>query len=268
MRLPAFQYSIRQRVSGWANRMMLQTTGVVLGLVLGVGPAQAAELHWSANPYSHYSDQEPIGEVLKSLLAAQGIPLVVSDQVQDRVSARFEHKPPEQAFADLMQTYNLTWYYDGHVLYVYRLDEIRTASLRLQFISVADFRAALARLGILDSRFSWDSSEPDGLIRFAGPPALINLIQETAKALDRQTLPGVAVYKWEDPKGVMNFSSRPPAAAPGPVEVIPLQIRPITDTDPVIRPPAPTPSNPPLTPAVGNPAAGRFSDSRGYSDGR
>lgn len=204
--------------------MRYLTGGMIL--LAAVLPVQAAELPWSSAPYSHYSEQEPVGEVLKGLLASYGIPVVVSSAVKEEVSAQFERLPPREIFHRLMSTYNLTWYFDGQVLYVYRGDEVRTGTVRLRSVSVEDFSQTLKRLGILDARFRWTTSPSDGLIFFSGPERFVNLVMEMATELDRQS--HHKVYKWRDRKGITHFSSAPPVQRRARVEVIRL---PVMDLD-------------------------------------
>jgi type II secretory pathway component GspD/PulD (secretin) len=200
--------------------------------MLSLGQAQAAELQWSTEPYSHYSDQEPLRDVLKSLVATQGIPVVISGRIQDVVNVRFEPLPPGEIFTRLVNAYKLTWYYDGQALYVYPMDEVHTATLQLKHASVKEFNDSLERLDVLDSRFHWRVSEPDRLIYFAGPERFVSLVMEMAKVFDDEDGPAAGlVYKWTNEAGIVNYSTAPPpeiSAAVGTVEAIRLQNGPVT----------------------------------------
>lgn len=180
---------------------------------LHAAESQAAELRWSNEPYAYYADQEPLRELLNNLMSTQGVPVVVSKQVDDVVSARFEPKPPREIFQQLVKTYNFTWYYDGQVLYVYSNDEVQTATIKLDSLSVKDFSHSLRRLGVLDERFSWNTSEPDGLVYFSGPQRFVSLVMEMAEVMDKQSHQE-KVYKWRGEDGTMNFSSTPPPESP------------------------------------------------------
>ncbi|HFD87726.1 MAG TPA: DUF4124 domain-containing protein, partial [Gammaproteobacteria bacterium] len=116
----------------------------------------------------------------------------------------------------LSRLYQLAWYYDGHALFVYRMDEMKTATLKLVNLPVTDFSESLKRLGIYDPRYSWKASETDGFIYFSGPPRYVTLVMETAKAMDEkisQPASSAVVYRWKDRKGIINFSSSPPMSA-------------------------------------------------------
>jgi type II secretory pathway component GspD/PulD (secretin) len=175
--------------------------------------AQAAELQWPTTPYSHYSNQEPLSNVLESLSSSQGIPVVVSTKIQDVISISFAELEPAIIFKRLVDAYNLTWYYDGHVLYVYRLDEMQTKTIKLKSLSVKSFKKSLRELDILDERFSFRSIDHQGLIYLSGPKRFLELTAEMANHLDHndgQPNMTAKVYKWKDKQGITHFSSAPP----------------------------------------------------------
>lgn len=175
----------------------------------------AEAIKWESDSYSHYSKGEELADVLKDLMSFQRIPVVVSSKVVGEVNLRFENLPPGEVLDRLARLYQLAWYYDGHALFVYRMDETKTATLKLVHLPVTDFTESLKRLGIYDSRYSWKASEADGFIYFSGPPRYVKLVMETAKAMDEKvskTAVNAVVYRWKDGKGIVNFSSTPPAS--------------------------------------------------------
>lgn len=192
---------------------MYAVKGIFILFSLLMLNAQAAELQWPATSYSHFSNQEPLGDVLQSLSSSQNIPVVVSKKIQDVISISFAELKPAVIFQRLVNAYNLTWYYDGHVLYVYRLDEMETKTIKLKSLSVASFKKSLRKLDILDERFSFRSIDRQGLIYLSGPKRYLELTAEMATHLDNDdTQPTMAakVYKWKDKQGITHFSSAPP----------------------------------------------------------
>jgi type III secretion protein C len=192
---------------------MQAVTGIFILLSLFMLNAQAAELQWPATPYSHFSNQEQLRDALESLASSQGIPVVVSKKIQDVISISFAKLEPAVIFQRLVDAYNLTWYYDGHVLYVYRLDEMETKTIKLKSLSVASFKKSLRELDIFDERFSFRSIDRQGLIYLSGPKRFLELTAEMASHLDNdegQTNITAKVYKWKDKRGITHFSSAPP----------------------------------------------------------
>ena len=186
-------------------------TGLFLGILLTAFNAQAAELSWPNEPYSHYSNQEPLRDVVESLAASQGIPVVVSDSVDDVVSISFHQIMPAELFDRLIKAYNLTWYYDGNTLFVYGIDEMLTSTIKLSTLTALDFQKSLQDLGIFDGRFPWRVVKRQNLIYFSGPPRFVALVNEMAKKLDiNQNQPDNIVYRWIDEYGITHFSSTAP----------------------------------------------------------
>lgn len=195
----------------------------VLGLMLclaSLGTASALDVPWNNTPYTHYSDDEPLEDVISALMTSQGIPVVVSGQISSKIHLDFREVKPSEFFNHLMSTHQLTWYYDGQMLYVYKVDEIGTGSLRLNHLSVSEFSAMLEELGILDTRFSWRKAKSDQLVYFSGPERFIALVMEMADVLDvkqprkptaRARREGPAVYRWEDDSGHIRFSTKKPS---------------------------------------------------------
>lgn len=191
----------------------------LLGVCLiSASGANAAPLPWDGGVYSHFSDQEPLSEVLKTLAASQNTPIVVSSKVKDVVSLKFKEVAPRAIFDELVRTYGLIWYYDKEALYIYKEEEAQTASVSLKNHTPEEFTAALKRLDVLEDRFQWRVSEVDNLIYFTGPERFISSVLDMASVVDSQRLARQRIYRWKDARGVVNFSSERPVGG-NPVEL-------------------------------------------------
>lgn len=197
--------------------MHKQILVLVLTVLLSVcgNSASAAPVPWTADIYSHFSDQEPLSEVLKALAAFQNLPIVVSPKVKDVVSLHFKERKPEDIFSELVKTYGLIWYYDKESLFVYKEDEVQAASVSLKKMSPEAFSNTLKRLQVLDERFQWQISEVDNIIYFTGPERFVSSVLDMARVMDTQTLDKRQIYRWKDHKGVTNFSSEDPVSHMG-----------------------------------------------------
>ena len=81
---------------------------------------RAQPLDWPSLPYDYVAQGESLRDVLANFGANYDASVIVSDKVNDQVSGRFDLESP-QAFLQLMASlYNLGWYYDGTVLYVFQ----------------------------------------------------------------------------------------------------------------------------------------------------
>lgn len=191
--------------------------GLLAASLLGLATfgAQAAPPTWSATPFSYYAVNDDIAEVLRGFAASQGIPVVVSDKITGKINGRFNQLAPEEFLRRLVAAYGLVWYYDGHVLYVYRADEMRSRIVKLNFYPVARFQKTLQQLGILDDRFIFKPVEGEGIVFVSGPKPFLDLVEEMGKTLDasfpvKATAQADAVYRWADENGRVNYSSEPP----------------------------------------------------------
>lgn len=184
-------------------------------LLHGGGSAFAAAVPWKADVYSHFSDQEPLADMLKTLAAFQDIPIVISPKVKEVVSLHFKQRKPETIFQELVKTYGLVWYYDKELLFVYKEDEVQTATVSLKKMSPEVFTNSLKRLEILDERFQWQVSEVDNIIYFTGPERFVSSVLSAAATMDTQALDKRQIYRWKDKKGVINFSSEDPVGNMG-----------------------------------------------------
>ncbi len=194
----------------------MKSIAIALLLLSWSALSGAAPLPWRSTVYSHYSDHEPLSDVLRSLVAGEGISVVVSPRITEVVSLHVQREPPQQVLERLAGLYHLTWYFDGQVLYVYRDDELQTATLKLRRVSPADFTRMLRRVGVFEARFPWRVAERERLVYFAGPRPYVALVMEMAKALERGRgrRAGAVVYRWTDAAGVVNFGSAPPEGHP------------------------------------------------------
>jgi type II secretory pathway component GspD/PulD (secretin) len=175
----------------------------------------AAPLSWNDDKYSHFSDEEPLSELLKTLASLQDLPIVVSPKVKDVVSLHMQNKKPQDIFNELVKNYGLIWYYDKESLFVYKEDEVQTASVSMKTMSPQEFTNALKRLQVLDERFQWQISEVDNIIYMTGPERFVSAVLDMAKVMDTQDLARRQVFRWKDKSGVVNFSSQDPVKGLG-----------------------------------------------------
>ncbi|UOG93541.1 MAG: hypothetical protein L3K52_07385 [Candidatus Thiothrix sulfatifontis] len=187
----------------------------ILSLLLAGSTAVAAPVPWKSDNYSHFSDQEPLPELLKTLASLQDLPIVVSPKVKDVVSLHLQNRKPQEIFNELVKNYGLIWYYDKEALFVYKEEEVQSASVSMKKMSPQEFTNALKRLEVLEERFQWQVSEVDNIIYLTGPERFVSAVLDMAKVMDTQDLARRQVYRWKDKAGVMNYSSEDPVGGLG-----------------------------------------------------
>ena len=188
---------------------MLMRVLLVCLLLLGKA-AIAAPMTWSEKPYSHFSDQEPLTDLLQTLASTQKMSVVVSPNVKDVVSLHYKQQLPKDIFDDLAKTYGLIWFFDGETLYVYKENEAQRGSVSMEKMTPQAFTTAMKRLGVLDNQYRWEISEVDNMIYFTGPERFVSSVLDMAKLMDTQQLERPQIYKWVDANGRVNYSNERP----------------------------------------------------------
>ena len=170
----------------------------------------AAPLPWNDKPYSHYSDQEPLSEMLKTMSANQGTPITLSPKISDVVSMHYKNRSSREIFEDLVKTYGLIWYYDGESVFIYKEEEARRGSVSMENMTPREFSEALKRLEVLDDQFHWEVSEIDNVIYFTGPERFVSSVLSMAELMDSNASKRTKVFRWVDKSGQINFSNERP----------------------------------------------------------
>ncbi|RON67795.1 type III secretion system outer membrane ring subunit SctC [Pseudomonas fluorescens] len=150
------------------------------------GTAHGQDLDWPAIPYNYVAQGENLRDVLANFGANYDGSVIVSDKVNDQVSGRFDLKDP-QSFVQLMASlYNLIWYYDGAVLYVFKSTEMQSRLVKLEQVSETELRQALEAAGVWEPRFGWRPDMSGRLVYVSGPSRYLDLVEQTAMALEQQ----------------------------------------------------------------------------------
>lgn len=160
---------------------------ICLAMMAWQRPALAQELDWVPMPYSYVAEGESLRDVLVNFGANYEVSVVVSDKVNDQVNGQFEHDEPLAFLQQLASLYNLVWYYDGNVLYVFKNSEVQSRLINLEQTGAAELKQALQRAGIWEPRFGWRPDADNRLVYVSGPPRYLELIEQTALALEQQS---------------------------------------------------------------------------------
>ncbi|WP_163834355.1 type III secretion system outer membrane ring subunit SctC [Spartinivicinus ruber] len=149
--------------------------------------AFAAQPNWSGKPFSYVARGQSLGEILTSFASSYSIPVVISDAVNDTVNGELKQETPVAFLDYLAKVYNLTWYFDGHILYIYKTNETKSKLIKLtSFLNANQLKHYLNKLGIWDRRFNWRVIPSKDLVYVAGPPRYVELVSETVAALEKK----------------------------------------------------------------------------------
>ncbi len=166
--------------------------------------------YWSNDTYTHFSKNEPLSEMLEAMALDQDLPIVISDNITDKISAYFRKKKTKDIFSVLQRTYGLVAYFDGDALYVYKNDEVISKTITLNKSPVKFLEKALFDTGAMDEKVrnevKWRINTKLNSVTFRGVQRFIDLTQSLAKKLNSSYY----IYKWKDKKGRLHYSNDPP----------------------------------------------------------
>lgn len=145
----------------------------------------AIELEWEDKPFQYYANNDSLRNLLTNFAMNYGISTSISGRISEKVNGNFSPKTPTEFLKYISGLYNLTWYYDGAILYVYKATEVKTALIQLSQISISDLKNTLVATGIWDKRFVWKPLIGKGSVYVAGPPRYIELIKEIVSVLEQ-----------------------------------------------------------------------------------
>ncbi|HGJ5907204.1 MAG TPA: type III secretion system outer membrane ring subunit SctC [Arsenophonus nasoniae] len=146
----------------------------------------AQDLDWLPIPYSYIAKDESLTDILVNFGANYDSAVIVSHKVNEQVSGHFAQETPKAFLQQLTNLYNLTWYYDGSVLYVFKNSEVQSKLIKLENTTVKTLRKTLIDSGIWDKKFSWKPDPHHQLVYVSGPPRYIELVMQTVSALEQQ----------------------------------------------------------------------------------
>ncbi len=156
--------------------------------LLSLIPRGAVAANWYDLPYDHFSKDEPVVDLLMDFSSAIGIPIIVSDRLKSSsatmVNGHFRNVTAEMFLLKLSNLYQIIWYYDGHLLFIYHADEIKSELLHFSDAKAHGVKNTLKRLGVWDPRFNWREMREKNLLFISGPPRYIELVKEISKVID------------------------------------------------------------------------------------
>jgi type III secretion protein C len=154
-------------------------------MLLAATDAEAAELRWKGRPFQIVANDKPLADVLRELVASQGITAVIDPKVTGTISGRFSGQP-QTVLDSLATTYGLTWYYDGAFLYVDHASDARSEVLPISPGNGPRIAETVARLKITDPRYPLVINEKEGSVFVSGPRRYVEMVRQAVKLSDQR----------------------------------------------------------------------------------
>jgi len=135
--------------------------------------AHAAPVPWDRQNVSYVADRRPLKQVVKDVLTSQPFAVVMYGDIRGEVTGQF-NEPAEQVIKKLAAAYGLVWFFDGSVLYISPLSDLRSTVVELVGMDQRRVSDMLAGLGLLEERFPVRVS--NGTVLVSGPSRYVELV--------------------------------------------------------------------------------------------
>ncbi|MBQ9693872.1 MAG: type III secretion system outer membrane ring subunit SctC [Kiritimatiellae bacterium] len=145
----------------------------------------AAEIPFRTPTYTVVARALPLREALEHFAVAQGVSVMLSQQVQGVVNGDFKEMEAAAFLEQICALHHLTWYYDGSTLFFYTAHEVLNTLMELRSITAADVGAMLADLGVADTRFPIKTTGDGRLLLVNGPPRYVQLVRDLVEKADQ-----------------------------------------------------------------------------------
>ena len=164
---------------------------------LTAGEALAGPPPWQDSAFTFYAERKPLRTVLREFAAAFSLSVQMPDDLSGSVNGRFTTASPSEFIDRLGSTYGFVWFTHAGTLFISRTQDMVVRSIAGGATGPGNkLKQVLTDLKVLDPRFGWGDLPDQGIVIVSGPPAYVQLVESTIKALPRT--PGgqqVAVFR-------------------------------------------------------------------------
>lgn len=171
---------------------------VVLALAVCVPwSVAAAPIPFQRTQVNYELKGEPLREFLTRFFAEQGMQVVFSPLV-DAQSATLNGPragSAEQVFRSIASANQLSAYFDGSAVYVYKLNERITRYYAVPTNRVEDFVRAFHEMRLGDSANTFNARAQSGLVVVSGAPRFVEQVKELTDALRHQQATATATLR-------------------------------------------------------------------------
>jgi len=162
-----------------------------------VGQAGAAVIPFPREQVSYDLKDEPLKDFLERFFAEQNLQAVVSPLVANQGGTLNGPRAgtPEQVFRSIAASNQLTAYYDGGAVYIYKLSERITRYFAVPPLKTQDFVRAFQEMRLGDSNNSFSARADTGLVVVSGTPRFIDQAQELTATLRQENSAAPASFR-------------------------------------------------------------------------
>lgn len=152
--------------------------------VLLVPEARAATPVWHGAPIHYAANGAPLPDVLRDVLAVEGLSADIARDVKGVVNGRFDDTPGN-VFMQLVEAYGLVWYFDGKAMHVATAAGVRSQVIPFAPMTREAVASLLRNLDLDDPRLPIRYSATTAKV--AGPAAFVDAVAEAIDKAQRQS---------------------------------------------------------------------------------
>jgi type III secretion protein C len=162
-----------------------------------IGHATAAVIPFQREQVNYDLKDEPLKDFLERFFAEQNLQAVVSPLVANQGGTLNGPRAgtPEQVFRSIAASNQLTAYYDGGAVYIYKLSERITRYFAVPPLKTQDFVRAFQEMRLGDSNNSFSARADTGLVVVSGTPRFIDQAQELTATLRQENNAAPASFR-------------------------------------------------------------------------
>jgi type III secretion protein C len=138
---------------------------------------QGASIHYAVNG-------APLPDVLRDVLAVEGLSADIGRDVKGPVNGRFDDTPGN-VFIQLVEAYGLVWYFDGKAMHVATASDVRSRVIPFAPMTREAVASLLRNLDLDDPRLPIKYSATT--VKVAGPSKFVDAVAEAIDKAQRQT---------------------------------------------------------------------------------
>jgi type III secretion protein C len=170
-----------------ATRAALSHIAAPLGAawaMLSISMADAATPVWQGAPIHYAVNGAPLPDVLRDVLAVEGLSADIGRDVKGAVNGRFDDTPGN-VFTQLIEAYGLVWYFDGKAMHVATAADVRSRVIPFAPMTREAVASLLRNLDLDDARLPIKYSATT--VKVAGPSKFVDAVTEAIDKAQRQT---------------------------------------------------------------------------------
>lgn len=169
------RYCVWNKIYCW-----LWLTALLLPLSIG-----RAEIAWHGPQFFLVTRGMAVKDILHDFGTNYSIPVIVSPEVDDLFVGKLQQQNPEDLLCRLARLFNLTWYYDGEALYIYKAHQVTTELLAPKYLGAERIATDLEQSDLMDEKgCRVKLVENFSALEVFGVPACIKRVSALVKDLD------------------------------------------------------------------------------------